>query len=89
MTESSEQPRRGGGWQWVGWGILSLVLYVLSSGPVCAGAMWLYQATGWNECLIVYHLYHPLFVNIGPDNPLGNYIDWWFDLFRVNMPDFH
>lgn len=61
------------------------IVYVLSSGPVMAIAFWLREATGWDGFYAVLFVYYPLFM-LGPDNPMGEYIEWWVELLGTVGP---
>lgn len=65
---------------------LSLVVYLLSSGPMIATCFWLREATGWDGFYTGLWLYFPLFY-FGQDNPLAWYIEWWVvDVFGTVGP---
>ena len=86
MSDAIAKSRLHRVWEWIGLGMFLLVLYVLSSGPVLAGAFWLREATGRNEFYSVGFFYYPLFKISNPDNVLMLYIGWWVELFGTVGP---
>lgn len=71
---------------WLAILILSLTVYLLSSGPVIATCFWLREATGWDGFYAGVWLYFPFFY-MGHDNPLAWYIEWWVvDVFGTVGP---
>jgi hypothetical protein len=73
MTDE-KQPGGCAVWLLIG-GLIGLVGYVPSSGPVLAIAFWLRAATGWDGFYSVMFLYYPLLV-LGHGNPIDAYIEW-------------
>lgn len=65
--------------------LLIAVIYVLSSGPVIASGFWLREATGRDEFYVVIFVYYPLLA-FGHQNPIGDYIEWWVNLFDTVGP---
>jgi hypothetical protein len=62
-----------------------VVAYLLSSGPVLATAFWLREATHWEGFYMAMWLYAPLLL-LGPNNVMGDYIEWWVELFGTVGP---
>ncbi len=85
-TAMNSERDRGGcvAWLLLG-GLLGLVAYVPSSGPVLAAAFWLREATGWGGFYSVMFLYYPLLI-WGPDSLIHKYIEWWVELFGTVGP---
>lgn len=74
------------------WLFGALFVYVLSSGPVLAGACWLREATHHNEFYYAFYPYWPLlYLTRTPGFktiffPIDIYIEWWFQLFDTVGP---
>jgi hypothetical protein len=71
-------------WMLIG-GLIGLVGYVPSSGPVLAVAFWLRESTGWDGFYRVMYLYYPLLV-WGHGNLIDSYIEWWVKLLGTVGP---
>ena len=71
---------------WLLLGLLSLVLYVLSSGPVIALGFWLRETTKWDGFYAVMWIYFPLLM-FGHDSLPMDYVEWWVnDVFDTVGP---
>jgi|GEM_PF-5292345 hypothetical protein len=81
-----EEYQRGGCvvWLLIG-GLIGLIAYVPSSGPVLATTFWLRESTGWDGFYSVMFLYYPLLV-WGHNTPIDAYIEWWVELFGTVGP---
>ncbi len=86
---SDEQERRGClTWLATG-GLIGLIGYVPSSGPVLAAAFWLREATGWDGFYGVMYLYYPLLAGLRGTAAyewLDRWITWWVELFGTVGP---
>lgn len=88
MNDSPNDRLRKRGSRWSRWTAAALLLaaaYVLSSGPIIASGFWLRQATRWDGFYGVMWLYYPLLA-WGHNNLLGEYIEWWVELFGTVGP---
>ena len=65
--------------------VITLAVYLLSSGPVIATGFWLREQTDRNEFYAVIFLYYPLLV-FGHGTPVDVYIEWWVKLFGTVGP---
>ena len=63
-----------------------VVAYLLSSGPILATAFWLREATHWDGFYMAMWLYAPLLYVFRPDSIVGDYIEWWVELFGTVGP---
>jgi hypothetical protein len=82
---NSEKERSGFTvWMLIG-GLVSLIAYVPSCGPVLAIAFWLREATGWDGFYNAMWLYYPLLI-WGHGTPIDDYIEWWVELLGTVGP---
>jgi hypothetical protein len=80
------QKEHGDGSTWLlAGGLVCLIAYVPSSGPVLAIAFWLREATGWDGFYNVMWLYYPLLI-WGHGTPIDAYIEWWVELLGTVGP---
>ena len=70
---------------WTAGILITLAVYLLSSGPVIATGFWLREQTGHNEFYAVILPYYPLFM-LGHGTPVDIYIEWWVKLFGTVGP---
>ncbi len=85
MSQLPTKPGTRRGAPWVVLLVGSLVLYVLSSGPMLAIGFKLRDLTGWNGFYGVIWLYYPLLA-CGHWQPLDLYVSWWCRLFNAVGP---
>jgi hypothetical protein len=65
---------------------ITLVMYLLSSGPVMAIAFWLRDRTDWDGFYSITWIYYPLLVGFPLAYPFQLYLEWWCRLFGTMPP---